>query len=137
VLPIYHRVDRTPYTSTKEARQGTPTRPLQSSTSFGGSRAGKTLAFSRPSRIDVWCGCLSVWRCSGWASISTCLLSPYISSVILPMLPPDAQVFVVSFLDNKDVCLSLTFPFCSTNPWKWGRRGMGVSDLQPMVPVHL
>jgi hypothetical protein len=34
VLPIYHGVDRTPYTSTKEARQDTITRPLQSSTSF-------------------------------------------------------------------------------------------------------
>jgi hypothetical protein len=34
VLPIYHGVDQTPYTSTKEARQGTTTRPLQSSTSF-------------------------------------------------------------------------------------------------------
>jgi hypothetical protein len=34
VLPIFHGVDRTPYTSTKEARQGTTTRPLESSTSF-------------------------------------------------------------------------------------------------------
>jgi hypothetical protein len=34
VLPIFHEVDQTPYTSTKEARQGTNTRPLQSSTSF-------------------------------------------------------------------------------------------------------
>jgi hypothetical protein len=34
VLPICHGVDQTPYTSTKEARQGTTTRPLQSSTSF-------------------------------------------------------------------------------------------------------
>jgi hypothetical protein len=34
VLPICHWVDQTPYTSTKEARQGTTTRPLQSSTSF-------------------------------------------------------------------------------------------------------
>jgi hypothetical protein len=34
VLPICHGVDRTPYTSTKEARQCTTTRPLQSSTSF-------------------------------------------------------------------------------------------------------
>jgi hypothetical protein len=34
VLPICHGVDRTPYTSTKEARQGTTTRPLQSSTNF-------------------------------------------------------------------------------------------------------
>jgi hypothetical protein len=33
-LPIFHGVDQTPYTSTKEARQGTTTRPLQSSTSF-------------------------------------------------------------------------------------------------------
>jgi hypothetical protein len=31
VLPICHGVDQTPYTSTKEARQGTTTRPLQSS----------------------------------------------------------------------------------------------------------
>jgi hypothetical protein len=34
VLPICHGVDRTPYTSSKEARQGTTTRPLQSFTSF-------------------------------------------------------------------------------------------------------
>jgi hypothetical protein len=34
VLLICHGVDRTPYTSTKEARQGTTTRPLQSFTSF-------------------------------------------------------------------------------------------------------
>jgi hypothetical protein len=34
VLPICHGVDRTPYTSTNEARHGTTTRPLQSSTSF-------------------------------------------------------------------------------------------------------
>jgi hypothetical protein len=34
MLPICHGVDRTPYTSTKEARQGYTTRPLQSSTSF-------------------------------------------------------------------------------------------------------
>jgi hypothetical protein len=34
VLPICHGVDQTPYTSTKEARQGTTKRPLQSSTSF-------------------------------------------------------------------------------------------------------
>jgi hypothetical protein len=34
VLPICHGVDRTPYTYTKEARQGTTTRPLQSFTSF-------------------------------------------------------------------------------------------------------
>jgi hypothetical protein len=33
VLPICHGVVRTPYTSTKEARQGSTTRPFQSSTS--------------------------------------------------------------------------------------------------------
>jgi hypothetical protein len=35
MLPICHGVVWTPYTSTKEARQGNATRPLQSSTSFG------------------------------------------------------------------------------------------------------
>ena len=103
---------------------------------FGGSRAGKTLAFSRPSRTDAWCGCLLVWSCSGWASFSACVLSPYISSGILPMSPPDAQVFVVSFSGNEQVCPPLPFPSCSTKPWKWGRRGMGVPDLLPMVPVR-
>jgi hypothetical protein len=44
---------------------------------LGGSRAGKALAFSRPSRTDAWCGCLSVWSCSGWASFSACVLSSY------------------------------------------------------------
>jgi hypothetical protein len=34
VLPICHRVDQTPYTSIKEGRHGTTTRPLQSFTSF-------------------------------------------------------------------------------------------------------
>jgi hypothetical protein len=35
MLPICHGVVWAPYTSTKEARQGNTTRPLQSSTSFG------------------------------------------------------------------------------------------------------
>jgi hypothetical protein len=35
---------------------------------LGGSRAGKALAFSRPSRTDARCRCLSVWSFSGWAS---------------------------------------------------------------------
>jgi hypothetical protein len=103
---------------------------------FSGSRARKTLAFSCPSRIDAWCGCLSVWSCSGWASFSDCVLSPYISSGILSMSPLDAQVFVVSFSSNEQVCLPLPFPSCSTKPWKWGRQGMGVSDLLPMVPMR-
>jgi hypothetical protein len=104
---------------------------------FGGSRAGKTLAFPRPSRTDAWCGCLSVWSCSGWASFSSCVLSPYISSSILPMSSSDTQVFIVSFSGNEHVFPRLYFPSCSTKPWKWRRRGMEVSDLLPMVPVCL
>jgi hypothetical protein len=42
---------------------------------LGGSRAGKALAFSRFSRTNAWCGCLSVWSCSDWASFSACMLS--------------------------------------------------------------
>nr|ACN27060.1 unknown [Zea mays] len=34
VIPICHGVVRTPYTSTEEARQGSTTRPFQSSTSM-------------------------------------------------------------------------------------------------------
>jgi hypothetical protein len=34
MLPIFHGVDLTPYTSTKEAIQGSTTRPFQSSTSL-------------------------------------------------------------------------------------------------------
>jgi hypothetical protein len=44
---------------------------------LGGSRAGKALVFSRPSQTDAWCGCLSVWSYSGYASFSACMLSPY------------------------------------------------------------
>jgi hypothetical protein len=73
---------------------------------------------------------------SGWASFSACMLSPCISSGIVPMSHPDAQVFVVSFSGNEQVCPPLLFPSCSTKPWKWGRRGIGVSDLLPMVPVR-
>jgi hypothetical protein len=56
------------------------------------------------------------------------LLSPLacslaISSGILPMLPPDAQVFVVSFSGNEQVCPLLFFPSCSTKSWKWGGEG--------------
>jgi hypothetical protein len=52
-------------------------------------------------------------------------LSLYVSSDILPMSSPDAQVFAVSFYSNKHLCLPLPFPSYSTKPWKWGRRGMG------------
>jgi hypothetical protein len=51
-------------------------------------------------------------------------LSLYISSSIVPMLPPDAQVFVVSLSGNEQACPPLSFHSCSTKPWKWGTRGM-------------
>jgi hypothetical protein len=63
-------------------------------------------------------------------------LSLYVSSGILPMSPSDAQVFVVSFSDNEQVCPPLPFLSFSTKPWKWGRRGMGVPNLLPVVPVR-
>jgi hypothetical protein len=83
---------------------------------FGGSRAGKTLAFSCPSWTDAWHECLLVWSCSGWPSFSACVISLYISSGILPMSPLDAQVFVVSFSGNEYVCPPLPFPSCSMKP---------------------
>jgi hypothetical protein len=102
---------------------------------FGRSRVGKALAFFRPSRTDACCECLLVWSCSGWGSFSTCVLSPYISSGILPMSSTDAQIFVVSFFGNEQVYPPHPFPSCSTKPWKWWRRGMRASDLLPMVPM--
>jgi hypothetical protein len=48
MLPICHGVDQTPYTSTKEARQGNTTRPLQSSTSFR-----KPATVSRKSNVGI------------------------------------------------------------------------------------
>jgi hypothetical protein len=55
-------------------------------------------------------------------------LSLYVSSSILPMSSPDAQVFVMPFSGNEQAC--------SMKPWKWGIREMGVPDLLPMVPVR-
>jgi hypothetical protein len=43
----------------------------------GGSKAGKALAFSRPSWTDAWYGCLAVWSCSSWAFFFACVLSSY------------------------------------------------------------
>jgi hypothetical protein len=63
-------------------------------------------------------------------------LSLYVSSGILPTSPPDAQVFIVSFSDNEQVRPPLPFPSCSTKPWKWGRRGIWVPDLLPIVLVR-
>jgi hypothetical protein len=46
-----------------------------------------------------------------WLGFFLCLrtLSLYVSSGILPISPPDAQVFVGSFSGNKQVCPSLPF----------------------------
>ncbi|PWZ09320.1 hypothetical protein Zm00014a_010914 [Zea mays] len=56
-------------------------------------RAGKTLAFSRPSRTDAWCGCLSVWSCSGWfISPLACSLPIYLAVYYLCRL----QMFMSS-----------------------------------------
>jgi hypothetical protein len=63
-------------------------------------------------------------------------LSLYVSSGILPMSPTDVQVFVVSFSNNEQVCLPLPFPSRSTKPWKWGKWGIEVPDLLPMVPIR-
>jgi hypothetical protein len=92
---------------------------------FGGSRVGKTLAFSRPSWTNAWCGPLGLelLRLGFFPRLRA--LSLYVSSCILHMSPPDAQVFVVSFSGNEQVCPPLPFPSCSTKPWKWGRREMG------------
>jgi hypothetical protein len=46
--------------------------------------------------------------------------SLYISSGVLPMSPPDVQVFVVSFSSNEQVCPPLLFSSYSTKPWNWG-----------------
>jgi hypothetical protein len=46
MLSIRHGVVRAPYTSTKEARQGNTTRPLQSSTTF---RKPATVSWNPPS----------------------------------------------------------------------------------------
>jgi hypothetical protein len=42
----------------------------------------------------------------------------YVYNGILPMSPPDTQVFVVSFSSNEHVCLPLPFYYCSMKPWK-------------------
>jgi hypothetical protein len=52
-------------------------------------------------------------------------LSLNVSSGILPMSPPDVQVFVVSFSGNEQVCPPLPLPSCSMKPWKWGGEGCG------------
>jgi hypothetical protein len=54
-----------------------------------------------------------------------CSLPIYIYSGILPMSPPDAQVFVMSFSGNEQVCPPLPFPSCSMKPWRWEAKDGG------------
>jgi hypothetical protein len=52
------------------------------------------------------------------------------------MSSPDAQVFVVSFSDNEQVCLPLSLSLMFYETLEMGLRGMEVSDLLTMVPVR-
>ena len=61
-------------------------------------------------------------------------LSLYVSSGILSMSPPDAQVFVVSFSGNEQIRMAL--PFLVYDTLEVGEARDGVSDLLPMVPVR-
>jgi hypothetical protein len=103
-----------------------------------------------PRRVQGWEGTRILLPFSNWRLVRVppslelfrlgfflrlCALSLYVSSGILPMSPLDAQVFVVSLSGNEQVCPPLPFPSCSTKPWKWGWRGIGVPDLLPMVSV--
>jgi hypothetical protein len=86
------------------------------------------------------CRCLSVWSCSGWASFSACVLPPfmYLAVYYLYRLQMRRYLSCPSPAMNMYARLfhSLPFPSSSMKPWKWGRRGMWVTDLLPMVPVR-
>jgi hypothetical protein len=74
---------------------------------LGGYRARKALAFSRPSRNNVWCGCLLVWSCSDWASFSAYVLSPYkyLAVHYLCCLQMPRSLSCPSPATNRYVCL--------------------------------
>jgi hypothetical protein len=57
-------------------------------------------------------------------SLIACSL-PICIYCILPMPPPDAQVFLVSLSGNEQVFPPLPFSSCSTKPLKWGGEGWG------------
>jgi hypothetical protein len=65
------------------------------------------------------------------------VFSLYVSSGILPMSPLDVHVFVVSFSDNKHVCLPLPFPFLpALQNLGSGEARDEVTDLLPVVLVQ-
>jgi hypothetical protein len=72
----------------------------------------KALTFSRPFRTDAWCGCLSVWSCSSWASFSACVLSPYMYLAVyyLCRLQMSMSSSCPSSTTNKYDCLSPSLP---------------------------
>jgi hypothetical protein len=116
---------------------GSPIHPPPSRCSqcrLSGSRARKALVFSRPSRADALCGCLSVWSCSGWSSFSTWVLSPYMYLAVYYLCHRQMHRSSSYPSPATNRCPPLPFPSCFTKPWKWGW-GMGVPDLLPMVPV--
>jgi hypothetical protein len=80
MLPICHDVVRAPYTSTKEARQGNTTRPLQSSTSF------RKLATVLGREI------VGIPRLTAIAAKST-REPPYMPTPLLPLPLPGKAVF--------------------------------------------
>jgi hypothetical protein len=104
---------------------------------FGGSRAGKTLVFSRPSQTDDWCGCLSVWSCSGWASSLACSLPIYLAVYYLCCLQMFRSSSCPSPVTNMYVRLFPSPPALRNLGSEGGERWNEVSDLLPTVPcVH-
>jgi hypothetical protein len=103
---------------------------------LGGSRAGKAPAFSRPSRTDAWCGCLSVWSCSSWASFSACMLSPYMYLAVYYLCRLQMPRSSCVLLQQRTCMPAYSLPFLLYETLEVGRRGMWVTDLMPMVSVR-
>jgi hypothetical protein len=102
---------------------------------LGGSRARKTLAFSRSSWTDTWCWCLSVRSYSGWASFSACMLSHYMYLAIyyLCRLQMPRSSSCPSPATNRYARLFPSLP-ALRNLGSGGDEGWG-PDLLSIVPV--
>jgi hypothetical protein len=92
----------------------------------GGSRAGKALTFSRPSRTDIWCRCLSVWSFSDWVSFSTCVLSHYMYLYYLCRLQMPRSSSCPSSATNRYARLFPSLPALRNLE---SRRGEGYGSL--------
>jgi hypothetical protein len=101
-----------------------------------GSRASKEVIFSRPSRTDAWCGCLSVWSCSGWAFFFACMLSPcmYLVVYYLCRLQMPRSSLCSSPATNKYARLFPSLP--ALRNLGSGEARDWVPDLLHMVPVR-